>query len=50
MLSNPGTLILLRTSTEFLTALYTGELFGLNVEIKGKPSSVYFSIGFLGSF
>ena len=35
MLLNPGTLFLLRTSMEFLVALYTGGLFGLNVEING---------------
>ena len=48
MLSNPWTLFLLRTSTEFLIALYTGGLFELNVEINGKTSSVCF--GFLSSF
>ena len=47
MLSNPGTLFLLRTSTEFLIALNTGGLFGLNVEINDKTSSFCFSFGFL---
>ena len=50
MLSNPWTLFLLRTSTEFLIALYTGGLFELNVEIYGKTSSACFSFGFLSSF
>ena len=49
MLSNPGTLFLSRTSTEFLIALYAGRLFGLNVEINGKTSSFWFSFGFLSS-
>ena len=40
MLSNPGTLFLPMTSTEFLIALYAGGLFGLNVEINVKTSSV----------
>ena len=33
MLSNPETLFLLRTSTEFLIALYIGGLFGLIVKL-----------------
>ena len=47
MLSNPGTLFLLRTSTEFLIALNADGLFGLNVEINDKTSSVCSSFGFL---
>ena len=48
--SNTGTLFVLRTLTEFLIVLYKGRLFGLNVEINGKTSSVCFSFGFLSSF
>ena len=50
MLSNPGTLILLRTSTEFLIALNTGGLFGLNVKISIKLHVIIFSFGFLSFF
>ena len=42
MLSNPGALLLLRTSTEFLITLYTGGLFELNVEINGKTLCLFF--------
>ena len=41
MLSNPGALLLLRTSTEFLITLYTGGLFELNVEINGKTLFIF---------
>ena len=44
MLPNPGTLFLLRTSTEFLIALYTGGLFRFNVEINGKNPSACFCL------
>ena len=50
MLSNPGILFLLRTSKEFLIALYTDGLFELNVEVNGKSSYVCFTFGFLSSF
>ena len=51
MLSNPVKLFLFFSiSTEFLITLYTGGLFGLNVEINGKTSSLCFSFGFLSSF
>ena len=50
MLSNPGTLFVLSTSMKFLIALYAGRLFGLNIEIKFKTSSVCLSFGFLCSF
>ena len=42
--------ISLRTSTKFLIVLYTGGLFGLNVEINGKTSPACFSFGFLSWF
>ena len=45
MLSNPKTLFLLRTLTEFLIALYTGGLFELNLEI--NVQTLCFSFGFL---
>ena len=37
-----GKIGLRETSAEFLIALYTSRLFGLNVEINGKTSSVFF--------
>ena len=50
MLSNLGTLFLLTTSTGFLIVLHTGGLFGLNVEINVKTSTVCFYFGFLSSY
>ena len=49
-LSNPGTLFLVRTSTEFLIALNTVGLIELNVEINGKISSACSSFAFLSLF
>ena len=50
MPSYPGTLFLVMTLTEFWIALYTGGLFGLNVEVNCKTLSVCFSFGVLSSF